>query len=343
VYVRWDPDAIRPGRGYVISIADEGEFGLIRRVLARLGPVPTPGVLLGPGDDAAVVAAPDGRVVASTDLMVENRHFRRDWSSGHDVGRKAAAANLADIVAMGARPTALLVGLAAPAELELDWVDAFVDGLRAEAAALGAAVVGGDVVAADRVMVAVTALGDLEGRPALTRAGAQPGDLVVVLGSPGRAAAGLALLQAGYDQPLVGAHRRPEPPYDEALALARSGAATAMIDTSDGLLADLGHLAEASGVRVELRSASLAIDAEMRVAADLLGVDPVEWALGGGDDHCFAATVQAGWTGGGTPIGVVRATGEGGAGSVEIGSVVLTDRDPPQLGGHAHFRDTSPS
>jgi thiamine-monophosphate kinase len=329
--LRWDSDVIRPGRGYVISVSDEGEFGLIRRVVARLDTVAE--VLLGPGDDAAVVAAPDGRVVASTDLMVEDRHFRRDWSSGYHVGRKAAAANLADIVAMGARPTALLVGLAAPAELELDWVDAFVDGLRVEAATLGAAVVGGDVVAADRVMVAVTALGDLEGRPPLTRGGAQPGDLVVVLGSPGRAAAGLALLQAGYDQPPADAHRHPEPRYDAALALARSGAATAMIDTSDGLFADLGHLAEASGVRVELRAADLPIDAEVRAAADLLGADPVEWVISGGDDHCFGATVRADWTGGGTPIGLVRPTT-----ADQAAGVVLTDRDPPQAGGHAHFR-----
>jgi thiamine-monophosphate kinase len=304
-------------------------------VTARLGGAPgTPGVLLGPGDDAAVLAAPDGRVVASTDLMVEGRHFRRDWSSGHDVGRKAAAANLADVVAMGARPTALLIGFAAPGELDLDWVDAFVDGLRTECASVGATVVGGDVVAADRVMVAVTALGDLAGRSPLTRAGARPGDAVVLIGAPGRAAAGLALLRAGYDQPPADAHRHPEPRYEEALALASSGVATAMIDTSDGLFADLGHIAQASGVRVELRAADLPIDPEVRAAAELLGGDPVEWVLGGGDDHCFAATVQADAAESAIRIGEVRSAVDGG-----VPQVVLLDREAPRLGGHAHFVD----
>ena len=122
---------------------DVGEFGLIAQVIARLGT--SPSVLLGPGDDAAVVAAPDGRVVATTDVLVEGVHFRHDWSTGYDVGRKAAAANLADVAAMGARGTALLVGLAAPAELPVQWALDLADGLRDEAAVVGAVVVGGDV------------------------------------------------------------------------------------------------------------------------------------------------------------------------------------------------------
>ena len=166
-----------------------GEFGLIARVVARLGT--TPGVLLGPGDDAAVVAAPDGRVVATTDVLVEGVHFRRDWSSAYDVGRKAAAANLADVAAMGGTGTALLVGLAAPADLPVAWAEALADGLRDEAALVGAAVVGGDTVTADRIVVSVTALGDLAGRAPVTRSGARPGDVVVLAGRMGRSAAGL--------------------------------------------------------------------------------------------------------------------------------------------------------
>ncbi len=108
------PDRIRPKGVFVISVSDVGEFGAIARVVARLAN--GRGVLLGPGDDAAVVAVPDGRVVASTDVLVEGRHFRRDWSSAYDVGRKAAAQNLADIAAMGAIPVALLVGLACPVD-----------------------------------------------------------------------------------------------------------------------------------------------------------------------------------------------------------------------------------
>src|SRR3954452_24299022 len=130
-----------------IDVRDLGEFGLIARIVARLAVAPaSPHVLLGPGDDAAVLRAADGRVAVTTDGLVEGVHFRRDWSSGYDVGRRAAAANLADVAAMGARATALVVGLAVPGDLPLDWVDALADGLRAECALAAAAVVGGDVV-----------------------------------------------------------------------------------------------------------------------------------------------------------------------------------------------------
>src|SRR3954467_4943036 len=127
-------------RRRAMTVARTGEFGLIARVTARLDPGAA--CLLGPGDDAAVVSAPDGRVVATTDVLVEGRHFRRDWSSGRDVGHRAAAANLADVAAMGARPTALLVALCTPANLQISWVEELADGLAAEAAKTGATVVG---------------------------------------------------------------------------------------------------------------------------------------------------------------------------------------------------------
>src|SRR3954470_23003588 len=143
-----------------MTVARTGEFGLIARVTARLEQGAS--CLLGPGDDAAVVAAPDGRVVASTDVLVEGRHFRRDWSSPRDVGHRAAAANLADIAAMGAVPTALLVALCAPADLEVAWAEGLADGLSAEAGQVGAGVVGGDMSSGPTLTVAVTALGDLQ-------------------------------------------------------------------------------------------------------------------------------------------------------------------------------------
>ena len=251
---------------------DVGEFGLIARVVERLGS--SPHVLLGPGDDAAVVAAPDGRVVATTDVLVEGVHFRRAWSSAYDVGRKAAAANLADVAAMGARGTALLVGLAAPADLPVEWALGLADGLRDEAAVVGAVVVGGDVVRSEVLVVSVTALGDLEGRAPVTRSGARAGDVVVLAGQLGRSAAGLRQLQEGAtDGPLVDAHRRPTPPYDLGPILALAGA-TAMIDVSDGLLADAGHVAQASGVRLDLDAAD-------------------ELFLTGGEDHALLATLPA--------------------------------------------------
>ncbi|MGH3322536.1 MAG: AIR synthase related protein, partial [Streptosporangiaceae bacterium] len=145
-----------------MTVRDFGEFALIDRILARLPQ--TRHVILGPGDDAAVLRAADRRVVATTDLLVEGRHFRRDWSSGYDIGRKAAAQNLADVAAMGAVPTALLVGMAIPADLAVAWVDALADGLRDECARAKTSVAGGDVARADTITLGVTALGDLQGR-----------------------------------------------------------------------------------------------------------------------------------------------------------------------------------
>jgi thiamine-monophosphate kinase len=233
-----------------------------------------------------VVPAPDGRVVASTDLLVEGRHFRLDWSSPADVGCKAAAQNLADVAAMGARPTALLVGLAAPASLPLEVAEGLADGLRLGAAAGGALVVGGDIVRADQLMLAVTALGDLQGVPPLLRSGARPGDAVVVAGRLGWSAAGLRLLQAGERSgPLVDAHRRPEPPYPVGPELARLGASS-LIDVSDGLAADLGHVCAASGVAMELD-----LDRLRRLGTDGVRDDEL-WT--GGEDHALAGTVSIG-------------------------------------------------
>ncbi|MFI9642205.1 thiamine-phosphate kinase [Micromonospora sp. NPDC051925] len=272
-----------------MGVADVGEFGLIDRVTARL----THGsaCLLGPGDDAAVVAAPDRRVVASTDVLVEGRHFRRDWSSARDVGHRAAAANLADIAAMGATPTALLVALCLPADLDTAWAEELADGLAAEAALVDAGVVGGDMSASPTLTIAVTALGDLGGRPPVVRSGARSGDVVALAGRTGWAAAGLTVLSRGFRTPrvLVEAYRRPEVPYPAGPDAALAGA-TAMIDVSDGLLADLGHLAKASGVGVDLRRDAFEVPPQMRDAARALGVDPYTWILAGGDDHALVAT-----------------------------------------------------
>ena len=289
-----------------MTVAGVGEFGLIDRVTARL----TYGesCLLGPGDDAAVVAAPDRRVVASTDVLVEGRHFRRDWSGARDIGHRAAAANLADIAAMGATPTALLVALCLPTELDSSWAEELADGLAAEAARVGAGVVGGDMSASPTLTVAVTALGDLAGRPPVVRSGARPGDLVALAGRTGWAAAGYAVLSRGFRTPrlLVEAFRRPDVPYPAGPEAARHGA-TAMIDVSDGLLADLGHVAKASGVAIDVTRDAFEVPRQMRDAAQALGVDPYSWLLAGGDDHALAATFPAtvtlppGWR----PIGQV--------------------------------------
>jgi thiamine-monophosphate kinase len=143
-----------------------------------------------------VIGAPDGRVVATTDLLIEGRHFRRDWSAAADIGHKAAARNLADVAAMGARPTALLVGFAGPGDLAVDWVIELIRGIAEECVTAGATVAGGDTSSAETIMLAITALGDLGGRPPVLRGGARPGDVLALAGTLGGAAAGLALLAA---------------------------------------------------------------------------------------------------------------------------------------------------
>ena len=311
-----------------ISVSDIGEFGLIARVRAGLEPAES--TLLGPGDDAAVVAAPDGRVVVSTDLLIEHRHFRRDWSSADDIGHKAAARAFSDIVAMGAVPTALLVGFGAPGTLELSWVDGVVSGMREECAAVGAAIVGGDVTASETITLAMTALGDLQGRDPVTLAGARPGDQVAVCGRLGWAAAGFAVLGRGFRSPVqvVAAHRRPDPPYADGPGAVEYGV-TAMTDVSDGLVADLGHIAEASGVRINLSSESLHVPPKLREVGGALNVDPLVWVLTGGDDYALAATF---------PRGVALPETWTVIGAVAEGDGVRVDGRRWAVGGHEHFR-----
>jgi thiamine-monophosphate kinase len=176
----------------------------------------------------------------------------------------------------------------------VDWVESLADGLRDECAPLGASVLGGDVVRGDVLTLAFTALGDLQGRSPVPRSGACAGDVVAYTGRLGWAAAGLAVLARGFRSPVsvVGAHRRPEPPYAEGPRAAILGA-TAMIDVSDGLVADLQHVALASGVGIELDTGRLEVPERLRDVGSALGVDPLGWVLSGGDDHALAATFPA--------------------------------------------------
>ena len=274
------------------TLADLGEFALVDALAARFAQGPQ--VLIGPGDDAAMVAVPDGRVVVSTDLMVDTRHFRRDWASAADIGHRAAAQNLSDINAMGGRATALTVGLAAPADLPAAWALELADGIAEEAALVGASVVGGDVTASDQLMIAVNVLGTVEGEP-VRRSGARPGDVLALAGRQGWAAGGLAVLARGFRSPrkLVDAYRRPEPPY-AAGPEARALGATAMIDVSDGLLADVGHVAVASGVAIDITAGAFELAEPLQAVGAALGVDPMRFILAGGDDHALAATFPAG-------------------------------------------------
>jgi thiamine-monophosphate kinase len=313
------------------------------------GPLTSVGI----GDDAAVVGAPSGSVVAAVDMLLEGRHFLRRWSSAYDVGVKAAARSLADIAAMGAVPTALLVAFAAPGTLPARWPVDLADGLAYEAGRAGAGVVGGDTARADSVVLSVTALGDLAGRPPVLRSGARPGDVVAVAGPLGHSAAGFALLSAGAGDggtargaaaALVAAHLRPSPPYEAGPEAALFGA-TAMIDVSDGLVADLGHVAAASGVRLDIDSSALVTGGPLSEAAAILnsptpagGTDRADsppslalsWVLTGGEDHSLVATFPA------TAVLPLRWRVIGAARS---GNGVTVDGRPhTAAGGWQHFR-----
>jgi thiamine-monophosphate kinase len=281
------------------TIADVGEFGLI----AQLDGIFTQGehVLIGPGDDAAVLRIRNGHVVVSTDLMVESRHFRRDWASAEDVGHRAAAQNLSDVNAMGGRAHSLTIGMAMPPDLPVQWALDFARGFADEAALVGASVVGGDVTRADEVVIAVTVLGACTQAP-VVRSGAEPGDVLALHGRQGWAAGGLAVLGRGFRSPrvLVEAYRRPEPPYDAGKVAAEAGA-TAMIDISDGLVAEAGHLARESGVAIDVRRDAFEVPEPLVAVGAALGADPLGFILGGGDDHALLATfpdrgsVPEGW------------------------------------------------
>ncbi|WP_344152315.1 thiamine-phosphate kinase [Nocardioides koreensis] len=293
------------------TLTDAGEFGLI----SALTDVFTQGehVLIGPGDDAAVLRVKNGHVVVSTDLMVEGRHFRREWASAEDVGHRAAAQNLSDVNAMGGRATSLTIGLAAPADLPVQWALDFARGFADECALVGASVVGGDVTRSDQLVIAVTVLGACTQAP-VVRSGAEPGDVLALCGRQGWAAGGLAVLGRGFRSPrvLVEAYRRPEPPYDAGRLAAEAGA-TAMIDVSDGLLADAGHVAQDSGVSIDVQRAAFEVPEPLQAVGAALGADPLQFILGGGDDHALLATfpersVPEGWS----VIGSVAAPGPDG-------------------------------
>lgn len=276
-----------------------GEFAAIDRLVRGRR---QPGeVLVGPGDDAAVVVAGDGRTAVSTDVLVQDRHFRLDWSAPHDVGRKAIAQNAADIEAMGGRATAFVVGFGAPGDTPTAQVDELVDGMWDEAVRIGAGIVGGDLVSCPLWVVSVTVLGDLDGRAPVLRSGATAGSTVAVAGELGRSAAGYALWHNEIDDfdELRQRHLVPRPPYGQGAAAA-AASAQAMIDISDGLVADLGHVADASGVGIDLSRVGLAADHDALAAAGAaVGADPWAWVLGGGEDHalvaCFADAVPDGW------------------------------------------------
>lgn len=313
------------------TAGEMGEFPLVGSIIASFSQGAQ--VRVGPGDDAAVVDVPGGAVVASVDMLLQDRHFRLDWSSAADIGHKAAAASMSDINAMGGSPTALLVGLGCPADLESGWLLELADGIAEESGLVGASVVGGDLTSSPTIVISVTVLGVCE-HGVVRRAGARPGDVVALAGRQGWAQAGFAVLARGFRSPraVVEAHRRPRPPYPAGPEAARLGV-TSMIDVSDGFLQDLGHLAAAGGVAVDVQRERLEVPEPLRAVGAAMGIDPVHLVLTGGDDYGLVATFPADtelpqvWR----QVGRVLTDGEAGA--------VTVDGQPyPDAAGHQHFR-----
>lgn len=313
------PVPVRDERGPFVG--ELGELALLDRILNRLPTAPS--LPLGPGDDAAVLAAPDGRVVVTTDTMIEGPDFRRSWSSPEQLGRKAVTSNLADVAAMGAAPTGITVALAVPSQLPAEWAERFADGIRDElqASAPGCGVIGGDLATSERIVIAITAFGDLENRAPVRRTGAHVGDVLALAGEAGTSAAGLRILFSHVDDEasshgmgelghhlgtrdehtaaLLRAHLEPRAPIAAGRAAALAGA-TGMLDVSDGLLLDATRLANASGVTLDLRAEAFTpwtrpLDDHLAVALPLArsrerAPSALELVLGGGENHALLAT-----------------------------------------------------
>jgi len=272
-----------------VKLRDLGEFGLLASLGLFAQPLPTGWV--GPGDDAAVLPAPGASLLFTADLLVEDVHFRMSTTSPEDLGYKAVAVNASDVAAMGGRPLAFTVSLAAPPALDASWVDHLYAGLAQGASAFGCPLAGGDTSSAPQVVLSVALVGTAPPPGAILRSGARPGDDLFVSGTPGESALGLRLLDAGVplDTPerrhLVRRHLRPAPRLALGATLGEQGIASALIDVSDGLLQDLGHIIRASGIGAEVWLERLPVSAALTVEAGRLGLDPAELLLTGGEDY----------------------------------------------------------
>lgn len=278
-----------------------GEVEALKRAVAIFKTVPS--TLVGSGDDAAVVALNDHRMVVTTDTMVENHDFRTDFSTGFDLGFKAVASNLADLAAMGATPVALTVAMVVTKTTTQMWLEDFARGLQAglDQLAPTAEIVGGDLASGEQIVIAVAAHGQLGDRQPVLRSGAKSGDIVAVAGTLGRAACGLDLLlhkdqslAKAYDE-WVSVQLRPNPPIQ--LGIEAGALATAMLDVSDSLALDVNRLAKASGVTIELSAGKLSgyaavleLAAQSMTSRDGIERDPMDWVLFGGEDHSLLAT-----------------------------------------------------
>lgn len=279
-----------------MKLAERGEFGIIAELKRRCAG--SPELLTGIGDDCAVIAPPPGeQLLVTSDLLTEGIHFRRDWSDFRSLGRKCASVNLSDLAAMGATPRFLFLALALPADLDTDRLDEFFAGFLAVASEHGAVLAGGDTCAsAGGLTVSVTALGSVPAGKAVLRSGGRAGDDLYVSGTLGDSSLALQQLLAGQrPEPfLLQRHLDPTPRVALGQALCRHQLATAMIDLSDGLLADLGHLLAASEVGARIDADRLPLSTAFK-AGSAAKPQLADLALTGGEDYelLFSAPAAA--------------------------------------------------
>ena len=316
-----------------MNVSQRGEFGLIAHL--HQGLATRAGTQIGIGDDGALLAALTHPIV-TTDALVENVHFRRDWSSPFALGVKSLTVNLSDLAAMGARPVAAFIALALPRDCSSEWVEQFYAGMESLAEKYNFTIAGGDMTSAPLIFISVTLIGDLMpaalGQP-IPRSGARVGDIVCVTGDLGDSAAGLALLinsdlavDAATRAHLLKRHHQPAPRLGEIERLMRLNRAAihAGLDLSDGLAGDAAHIARASGVDIEIDVEKLPISPACRAAARALDISPIDWALAGGEDYELCLCVAPEFSGELTPVGRAVA----GAGEVRV----LENGEPRAVG-----------
>jgi len=329
-----------------LTLKDVGEFGLLRRL--GLYDRAFPAGWVGPGDDAACLPPVGSSLLLTSDLLVEGVHFRSSTTSAGDLGYKALAANVSDVAAMGGRPLVFLVALATPADTPVAWVEALYGGLAEAEEAFACRLVGGDTSGGPTRVLSLTVLGAAPDPGPVTRGGARPGDDVYVSGTLGDSALGLRLLEAGGvartapERFLASRHLRPSPRLALGAALGASGIARAMIDVSDGLLQDLGHVARASGCGAEVWAERLPLSPELAASAAAGGISPLDLALEGGEDYELLFTADPARRrevflvadGAGTRVRRIgRVVGGGGVRVLARGSPVA----PRELRGFDHF------
>lgn len=254
---------------------------------------------VGPGDDAAVIPPLEGGIVFSSDIMTEGVHFRRNTSSPADVGYKALAVNVSDMAAMGARPVAATVSLNIPSDAEVEWFKGFYEGMAGAEREFECPVVGGDLSAGSEIVVSVAIIGQCGPKGPVLRSGAKPGQGLYLTGETGLSAAGLGFLE----NPAIGTnsvpeavkrHLRPEPRLAFGRLASSKGLLASMIDVSDGVVRDAGHIARMSGILLEIDQGKIFLSEDLVKAASILGSDPLKLALSGGEDYELLFTADLG-------------------------------------------------